>query len=127
MICKVCQKEKVGSEFLAVCRDCVLENWEKAKEITQIAHQKSRKEFSLPEKILKTKGGLKCNFCANECQIGEGEFGFCGLRKNEKGKLISFISVEKALLQYYYDLLPTNCVAAPWRRAEERKYNLACF
>lgn len=127
MKCKVCQKEKVGSEFLGVCRDCILNNWEKAKGFAQIAHQKSRKEFSLPEKIPKAENGLKCVFCANQCQIGEGEFGFCGLRKNENGKLISFVSNKKALFQYYFDLLPTNCVAASWCNAEEGKYNLAVF
>lgn len=125
--CKICQKEKMVAEFLGVCWDCILNNWKKTRALAQIAHQKSRKEFGLPEKVPKTKGGTKCVFCANECQMGNGEFGFCGLRKNENGKLISFVNTEKALLQYYYDLLPTNCVAAPWCNAEEGKYNLALF
>mgnify|MGYP001773234871 CR=1 FL=1 len=127
MVCKVCQKEKLVSEFLGVCKDCILKNWKKAKDFVEIAHSKSRKEFSLPEKIPKTKGGIKCNLCANECQMGEGEFGFCGLRKNKKGKLFSFVSKEKAILEYYYDLLPTNCVAAPWCNAKEGDLNLAVF
>lgn len=125
--CKLCQKEKIVSEFLGVCRDCILENWEEAKEFIEKAHSKSRKEFNLPEKVPKTKNGLKCNLCANECQIGDGEFGYCGLRKNENGKLISFGSREKALLEYYYDLLPTNCVASPWCKAKEGDFNLAVF
>jgi pyruvate formate lyase activating enzyme len=95
MVCKICKKGKILAKFLGVCKDCILERWEEAKNFVEIAHQKSRKEFSLLEKVPKTKNGIKCNLCSNECQIGEGEFGFCGLRKNENGKLISFVSREK--------------------------------
>jgi len=95
MICKICKKEKILAKFLGICKDCILEKWEEAKNFIEIAHRKSRKEFPLPEEVPKSKSGIKCNLCANECQIGEGEFGFCGLRKNENGKLISFVSREK--------------------------------
>ena len=127
MICKICKKEKILAKFLGICKDCILERWEEAKSFIEIAHQKSRREFSLPEKVPKSKSKIRCNLCANECQMRENEFGFCGLRKNEKGKLISFVSKDKAILEYYYDPIPTNCVAAPWCNAEERKYNLALF
>lgn len=127
MSCKVCEKEKILAKFLGVCRDCILERWDEAKIFVEKAQRESRKEFALPELPPKTKGGLKCNLCANECQMGEGELGFCGLRKVEKGKLISSISKEKALLEYYYDLLPTNCVASPFCDAKEGDYNLAVF
>lgn len=127
MICQICKKEKIISKFLGVCRECILENWEKARKFAQLAHQISKKEFSLPEKIPKEKRGIKCSICDNECQMKENEFGWCGLRKNEKGKLISFVSKERAILQYYYDLLPTNCVASPWCGAKEGDYNLAVF
>ena len=127
MICQVCKKEKLGSKFLGVCKDCILENWEKAKNFAKKAHQKSREDFSLPKEVPKTKDGIKCNLCANECQIQEGEFGYCGLRKNENGKLASFVSKDKAILEYYYDLLPTNCVASPWCGAKEGDFNLAVF
>jgi pyruvate formate lyase activating enzyme len=127
MVCKICKKEKILAKFLGVCKDCILERWEKAKNFIEIAHRKSRKEFSLPEEVPKSKNGIKCNFCANECKTGKGEFGFCGLRKNEKGKLISFVSREKAILEYYYDPIPTNCVAAPWCNAKEGDFNLAVF
>ena len=127
MICQICKKEKIISSFLGVCKDCILERFEKAKIFIEKAHSKSREAFNLPPKIPKTKGGIKCIICANECQMGEGEAGFCGLRKNEKGKLVSFVSREKALLEWYYDLLPTNCVAAPFCNAKEGDYNLAVF
>jgi len=51
MICKICKKEKILAKFLGICKDCILERWEEAKSFIEIAHQKSRKEFSLPEKV----------------------------------------------------------------------------
>ena len=33
------------------------------------------------------KGLVKCTACARHCQVGEGGYGFCGVRKNENGKL----------------------------------------
>jgi len=127
VICKICKTEKLLAEFLGICKDCILKNWEEAEQFIQIAHYKSREEFSLPNRVSKTKDGIKCNLCANQCHIGKGEFGFCGLRKNEDGRLVSFVSKEKAILEYYYDPIPTNCVAAPWCNAKEGEYNLAVF
>lgn len=59
------------------------------------------------------RGGVKCGHCANQCVIGEGEKGFCGLRKNEEGRIAhSTGSIEQGIVECYYDPLPTNCVAA---------------
>lgn len=127
MICKICKKEKSGSTFLGLCRECILKEWEGANRVVEKAHQKSRDEFSLPVKAPQTEEGLRCTICANECQMGDGESGFCGLRKNEKGKLHSFVSTEKAILEHYYDPIPTNCVAAPWCEAEAGMVNLSVF
>jgi len=49
--------------------------------------------------------------CANSCRIGPGEMGFCGVRKNEVGKLLGGPSPARAHVEWYYDPLPTNCVA----------------
>jgi pyruvate formate lyase activating enzyme len=35
--------------------------------------------------------------------------GYCGLRKNERGRLAG-VSAEKGKLSWYHDPLPTNCV-----------------
>ena len=56
---------------------------------------------------------MKCNFCGNECQIGEGGVGYCGLSKNVKGKLVRELGTsEIGLIYAYKDPHPTNCVAA---------------
>jgi pyruvate formate lyase activating enzyme len=50
--------------------------------------------------------------CANDCRIGVGGKGFCGLVFNIDGLLIRMGGTpEKGLLTWYYDQLPTNCVA----------------
>lgn len=46
----------------------------------------------------------------NECIIGEGELGYCGLRRNVKGRLTG-VTTMAGKLSWYHDPLPTNCVA----------------
>ncbi len=48
----------------------------------------------------------------NNCRIGVAERGFCGLVFNVEGRLVRFGgTIEKGILEWYYDPLPTNCVA----------------
>jgi pyruvate formate lyase activating enzyme len=56
---------------------------------------------------------VQCNLCSNECSIGEGERGYCGLRTVRQGKLVHLAGTpQRGLLHWYRDPLPTNCVAA---------------
>lgn len=72
----------------------------------------SRLRFELPLHPPKSVDGVKCVLCANECIIGEGERGFCGLRTVRFGKLVHMAGTpEHGLLNWYRDPLPTNCVA----------------
>lgn len=115
MACKICKREKLISENLGICKSCIADEWDRAKRIAQKVHEESRRKFGLQPKI-PTKGIL-CGVCANDCKIPENEFGFCGLVKNENGKLVRLAGTpEKGLLEYYFDPHPTNCVAA-WRCA----------
>ena len=112
--CKICGKNQEPerdfyiSKELSVCVDCIRKKFDKALPFIEEAHRKVRDEFRLPVKPPKTKGGIKCTYCVNECILGEGERGFCGIRKNEKGR---FVDYGGAALNYNYDNLPTNCVA----------------
>ncbi len=74
-----------------------------------MAHRESRKRFGLPEEPPKSEGGIKCAMCVNECRIGENERGYCGLRERI-GNTLSYMK-DFASLHFYYDPLPTNCVA----------------
>lgn len=78
---------------------------EKALEITGERHKQSRIGFSMPYPI--SSQGIECCSCGNNCKIIEGEYGFCGLKKNEKGRLLK---PKQLLAEVYYDPHPTNCV-----------------
>ncbi len=111
--CQLCgKKSKVISKVIGVCADCLRENPNEALRIAMEAHKRSRGKYGLPPEPPRDPKGIKCTFCANECQIPEGGYGFCGLVKNENGKLVRLAGLPNSgLLSWYYDPLPTNCVA----------------
>jgi len=92
-------------------------------------HGETRRVFGLPRQVPKS-GSAGCHFCVNECLVEEGGEGFCGVRVESGGKLrFRSGSPRRAYLEYYYDPLPTNCVA-DWvcpAREMEGKRNLAVF
>ncbi len=108
--CNLCKSFSSNiSKELGVCLKCIRENPEDALSIAMQAHARSRAAFGLPEKPPKDPRGISCKICVNECKIPEGGLGYCGLRKNENGRLIG-VSAEKGKLSWYHDPLPTNCV-----------------
>lgn len=109
--CKVCEKESfLISRYLGVCLECIRGDFDRAKPFIQEAHQKTRSAFDLPVSPPKDRDGILCNLCINRCKIPQGKIGFCGLRQNTSGKLKG-VSSQEANLSFYYDNLPTNCVA----------------
>ena len=66
--------------------------------------------MGLPPHPPNDPGGRFCRVCVNECRIGVGNIGYCGLRKNEGGKLTG-VTAAWGKLSWYHDPLPTNCVA----------------
>jgi len=130
MECANCKKESpLIAKILGVCLDCIREDFEKVLPLIEKAHKVSRSDFFLLEEVPRDRGGVRCNICANECQIPEGGFGYCGLRTNHLGKLVHLVSRERGNLAWYHDSLPTNCVAE-WVCGERESYgykNLAVF
>jgi pyruvate formate lyase activating enzyme len=114
--CYLCEKESIEiSEKLGVCKDCIINNQKEAFAVINEKRMLYRKKYSLPLTPPKTKGGLNCGDCVNNCVLGVGETGFCNLVKNTKGKLVRMAGDStKGLFSFYYDPLPTNCVAAPY-------------
>ncbi len=110
--CKLCGREDVViSEVIGVCSECLRNNPEEALAIARRSHVISRGRYGLPGSPPKG-GSVKCNICANECELKEGEKGFCGLVENRNGRLYRYAGFpDKAVVDYYYDPLPTNCVA----------------
>lgn len=142
--CKVCgAMDKTISGFLQVCGDCAKEGTEEATELAYQAHARSRQKFGLPPKPARDPDGIKCGLCRNDCRVGEDQLGFCGLTRNEEGKLVRFAGTsERAVVSALLGSHPTNCVAS-WtcaggsnagypkysvaRGAEHGFYNLAVF
>ncbi|MCX8175702.1 MAG: radical SAM protein [Candidatus Bathyarchaeota archaeon] len=97
---------------MGVCANCIRDKFENSLPYILEACRKSREKYGLPVKPPKTTGGIPCNLCSNECVIGVGEKGFCGIRENVDGKLKTFSKPDKALLYTYPDKHPTNCCAS---------------
>jgi len=109
--CRYCERESVFiSKSLGLCLECIRQNFTKVCMDIQEAHHRARQPFNLPSQSPKSEAGIACHLCVNECQLLEGERSYCGLRVMEKGKL-SGATVEKGNVSWYYDPLPTNCVA----------------
>jgi pyruvate formate lyase activating enzyme len=111
--CRLCGKTSpLTSDGLGVCLECIRSKPEEALQITNEAHATSRKKFNLPPHPPRDPKGLFCGVCANNCKIGKGERGYCGLVANIDGKIIRYGGLpQEAVLEWYYDPLPTNCVA----------------
>ncbi|MBC7252004.1 MAG: hypothetical protein H5T62_17220 [Anaerolineae bacterium] len=129
--CSICGKTSpLITSTLAVCADCIRARPSEALPLIMPVHAETRRKFYLPVEPPRAADGVHCPICTNECVIGEGEYGFCGLRTNESGRLVHLAGKPSAgLLSWYYDPLPTNCVA-DWvcEGHHQRGYkNLAVF
>jgi pyruvate formate lyase activating enzyme len=111
--CQVCgEKSPLISGNLGVCLKCIREKPEEALEIAKEVHARSRAVYGLPPEPPRDAEGLPCGVCANNCVIGVGGSGFCGLVWNVGGRLVRFGgTAEQGVLEWYYDGLPTNCVS----------------
>jgi len=96
------------SKELGLCADCIRDHFGHVKKIINGTHKRCREEHRLPVSPPKDKDGIPCPICINQCRIGKGKYGYCGVRKNEGGKIVDFGG---ATLNYYFENLPTNCVA----------------
>lgn len=110
-LCINCKrKSNLISRAPGVCLECIRKEFKTVSGYIKEVHRKTRKDFNLPQEPPKDPDGISCKLCVNECQIPKDEKGYCGLRKNLDGKLIGPTRAN-ANLSYYYDSLPTNCVA----------------
>lgn len=109
MKCKLCSKNP-SANIIQVCKECIKKSFDKTFPFIEEAFKKSLEPYDLPPFPPKGKG-VKCANCSNECIIPEGKKGYCGIRTNENGKIISLIG-DKGLMHCYLDPHITNCVAA---------------
>ncbi|NIM89714.1 MAG: radical SAM protein [Candidatus Aminicenantes bacterium] len=108
--CKNCGKEnRLIADFLCLCQDCILHDFKNCEPRIHQAHQMSREAFGLPPHPPRDEGGKLCRFCFNQCLLGPGSKGYCGIRENVEGKIKPL--PKEGFFSWYYDPLPTNCVA----------------
>jgi pyruvate formate lyase activating enzyme len=108
--CKICQKKSPFiSKELSLCLDCIRSGAEDTREIALGVHARIRCEWGLPGEAPRDTEGIACDLCVNRCRIGQGKWGYCGLRKNALGRMEGS-STTKGKLSWYHDPLPTNCV-----------------
>lgn len=141
--CAVCRvKSRFISDSISVCIDCLRSRPDESLKHVMSRHSEIRLKYGLPPSPPKTRGGIPCKLCANNCIIGEGEKGYCGLRMNRAGKFLQIVDNRTAFLHYYLDPHVTNCCAS-WfcpagtgcgypsyavkKTAETGFYNLALF
>jgi pyruvate formate lyase activating enzyme len=128
--CRLCGRSFLVSHWLGVCADCLRDRPERALRLALEVQDSSRREFGLPVNPPRDLNGVHCHLCGNQCSISEGERGYCGLRANVGGKLRHLGGTPaRGILHWYYDPLPTNCVAAWVCEGSERRgqNNLAVF
>jgi pyruvate formate lyase activating enzyme len=129
--CALCgHRSRLIAGQLGVCSRCIRARPREALGLADAAHARARELFGLPDHPPRTAGGRRCPLCANHCQIGEGERGFCGLRESQEGTLRHLAGTpDRGLLHWYRDPLPTNCVADPFcaGHSQRGKHNLAVF
>jgi len=111
--CRLCgRKSRTISSVIGVCAECLRSNPGEALKIAMRAHRESRGKYGLPPEPPRDPRGIECRLCANRCRIPPGMRGFCGLVENRNGKLTMLAgSPRGAIVEWYYDPLPTNCVA----------------
>lgn len=130
-VCALCgESSPLIAGWLGLCSRCIRQRPEEALSIADEAHARARRLFNLPERPPRTEGGQRCGLCVQDCVIGEGQHGFCGLRQVRDGELHHLAGTrERGLLDWYRDALPTNCVASPFcsGHAQRGKHNLAVF
>ena len=109
--CQHCGSESpLISQALSLCVDCIREDFTGVLPIIEKAHDRARRSFDLPPKPPEAEKGRSCHLCVNECRLAPGEKSYCGLRTNSANKLVG-ATADKGNISWYYDSLPTNCVA----------------
>ncbi|MFX1483852.1 MAG: radical SAM protein [Promethearchaeota archaeon] len=72
-------------------------------------HEKLRLRDGLVSTV-PSDGKTVCAECGNHCRMNEGDVGFCNIRIVEEGR-VTHRHPGEAIVSWYFDPLPTNCVA----------------
>jgi pyruvate formate lyase activating enzyme len=109
--CRVCgSRSPLTASSLGACAPCIRADppW-LASDLLRV-HARTRRPFGLPPDPPRALAGIQCDLCANACRIPVDQRGYCGLRRNVEDRLLGGAPTQ-GNLSWYYDPLPTNCVA----------------
>ncbi|MFW9832446.1 MAG: radical SAM protein [Candidatus Thorarchaeota archaeon] len=98
--------ERIISKSIGVCSVCISSD---VQSIARQTHEMLRKRDGLVPAVPRN-GSITCSECGNHCELNEGDMGFCHTRITEDTKIVDRYP-GKAIVSWYYDPLPTNCVA----------------
>ena len=86
--CVVCgERSERVSDALGLCASCVLADTAEAQARAAETHRLVRCDFGLPPEPPRASEGTYCPRCVNTCRIAEGEVGYCGVRRNNDGRI----------------------------------------
>ena len=109
--CRRCARtDRLISPRLGYCAACIRAHFRELWPELEAVHQESRRVFHLPLSPPQDPQGRQCTLCFHACRIPEGDYGYCGARRVAGGRLLGG-GARGAGLSFYYDSLPTNCVA----------------
>lgn len=118
------------AKALGLCAACARTGGGEVEDLVRRAHAKTRAAFGLSPFPPRGGTGRACRMCGNACLLGEGERGYCGLRVARDGGIRHLAGTSRgAVVEFYHDPLPTNCVA-DWVCAgsgDRGRNNLAVF
>lgn len=109
--CPVCDERfpDIGNT-VGVCPQCIRDRWIESRRIIECVQMESRGLFRLPPFPPATPDGVSCDLCLHECRMGPRDRGYCAVRNGTPESMREDGRV-RGRLSYYYDPLPTNCVA----------------
>jgi pyruvate formate lyase activating enzyme len=112
--CIQCGEESpLIASALQVCKRCIIEGSNQVLERIARRHALCRTQFGLPPSAPRASEGTQCLHCVNECSIAPGDYGLCGVKTNHEGRLRHLAGLPRSgNVEFYYDPLPTNCVAS---------------
>ncbi|MHA2350987.1 MAG: radical SAM protein [Candidatus Thorarchaeota archaeon] len=96
------------SRSIGYCQVCLEENPSLSETVVGFHGELRERESLVPH--VPSAGNTVCPECGNHCRLDDDAVGFCNLRVAQKGKIIERYP-DKAVVSWYFDPLPTNCVA----------------
>ncbi len=95
---------------IGICPSCVRDYPDHRRDRIELVHAESREMFGLPVRPAANPDGIECKLCFMRCRPGKNQKGYCAVRSGSKSSMRTD-GRSRALVSYYYDPLPTNCVA----------------